>query len=122
MPNDAAMHELFTKLAAEREKSAELERTHKSIMKNHDEMFAEYITSNNSLHRQLEQSAAELERVRKEQYTLEQIKAAFWGTFYGAGEVFFPYESIRLAKECDEAVNTYWTDLHQALTSPERKS
>jgi hypothetical protein len=53
-----------------RAKAQALQEQHKAIMRNHDEMFAEYIASNNSLHRQLE---AALERERALRETLQEL-------------------------------------------------
>jgi CHAD domain-containing protein len=50
-----------TRIAHLESANAELLKRHKSIMKNHDDMMADYITSNNALHRQVEELRARCE-------------------------------------------------------------
>ena len=49
-------------------------------------------------------------------FTLEQIKQAFWDTFYGVGEVWFPYEGqFWDDDECESAVDNRFQDFMENL-------
>jgi predicted RNase H-like nuclease (RuvC/YqgF family) len=67
---------LRARLQEEIAKNERFEETHKSIMRNHDEMFAEYIASNNALHRQVEEEIAKREEVERERDDARKCSAA----------------------------------------------
>lgn len=46
-------------------------------------------------------------------FTIDQIKAAFWKVFHRSGEHFFPYDDEQLA--ADRATNSSWEELLEAL-------
>jgi len=50
------------------------------------------------------------------QYTLEEIKKAFWAEFHESGEHFFPYKlGGEENKKCDEVTEAYWSDFVNEL-------
>lgn len=48
------------------------------------------------------------------QFTIEQIKAAFWNTFHKQGEVWFEY--ISDDQYCEGTTNAHWDDFEERLT------
>lgn len=52
----------------------------------------------------------------QETFTLEEIKSAFWKTFRGCGELWFPYEKLSYSSaEIDGAVEQQWGDFLENL-------
>jgi len=57
-----------------------------------------------------------------EQYSLKQIKAAFWARFRGAGEIFFPYKGMGASEEeVEGAVEDRWEDFLEELNKQRSK-
>jgi len=48
-----------------------------------------------------------------EQYTIEQIKKAFWAMFHESGELWFSYLGTKEVNE--ESTNFYWDDFVMQL-------
>lgn len=59
-------------------------------------------------------------------FTLEEIKAAFWKTFHGAGELWFPDPSMnaseRAKENANEAVDEQWCEFTKNITQPSSHS
>ncbi len=59
-------------------------------------------------------------------YTEEQIRVAFWQTFYGVGELWFPYAPHGRPPDCDSAVVEQWDDflskLNDTRNTPRREA
>ncbi len=51
-------------------------------------------------------------------YTKEQVKAAFWRRFRGAGELWFPY--VGRDEEIDKSVDDVWQGMAQELDTAQR--
>ena len=46
-------------------------------------------------------------------FSVEDVKKAFWKTFYREGEIFFDY--MGTDAECEYSVNDYWVDFLENL-------
>ena len=89
--------------------AAALER-HQSIMKNHDEMFAEYITSNNSLHRQLDAALEREKAGRKDSERLDLLQSRLHGVDFDYGEqhdivLVFGWPATTVCKDLRETID-----------------
>ena len=56
------------------------------------------------------------------QYTIEEIRTAFWAEFHKHGELFFPYPGMGSSEEeCEEATTRAWQDFEDALDAARSK-
>lgn len=53
-------------------------------------------------------------------YTLEQVKSAFWKTFHHSGEKMFLYPEMGVPEsECEQATNQEWEEFLNVLKTVE---
>lgn len=50
-------------------------------------------------------------------YTEDQIKKAFWKTFNGAGELWFPNHPPSSEEECSKVTESYFQEFMEAIRS-----